>query len=116
MTTSATRKPIYPPNWKELAKACKDAAGWRCEWCRVKHGDVRRNIKGQLYSVILTVHHPDGNTSDPNARLIALCPACHLRDDAPMHAKHAQETRNRNQREAMLDAGQLLLLQDEVQL
>jgi len=21
----------YPPNWKEIAKAVKDEAGWRCD-------------------------------------------------------------------------------------
>ena len=112
MTTSATRKLSYPPNWKEIAKACKDAANWQCEWCQVKHGDIRTNIKGKLYPVILTVHHPDGDTDNPNAQLIALCQACHLRDDAPMHARHARETLKRKSQEAMIAAGQIPLLEE----
>ncbi len=39
------RKHLYPPNWKQLARDCKEAAGWRCERCHIRHGSRRRKSK-----------------------------------------------------------------------
>lgn len=62
----------YPPDWKEIAQATKDAAGWRCVRCGHKHDPAS--------GYTLTVHHL---TMDPaNNRwwnLAALCQRCHLR-------------------------------------
>ena len=30
-------KALYPPNWKEIARAAKTRAGWKCEQCGVPH-------------------------------------------------------------------------------
>lgn len=104
---ASRRKLKYPPNWKEMARGCKERAGWCCEWCGSAHGMERIGARGKPYKVILTVHHPDGDTENPDARIIALCQACHLRDDALMHAKHAKETRYRKIREQAVASGQL---------
>ena len=61
----------YPENWGFLAKAAKDAAGWRCVRCGKPHS--REGWR------ILTVHHLDGDKS--NCRwwnLAPLCQRCHL--------------------------------------
>jgi hypothetical protein len=29
----------YPANWKDLSAAVKDAQGWRCGFCNLKHGE-----------------------------------------------------------------------------
>lgn len=61
----------YPPNWREIATAVKDAAGWRCIRCDRAH-DVPSGY-------MLTVHHLDGDKG--NCRwwnLLALCQRCHL--------------------------------------
>ena len=61
----------YPDNWTEIARAVKDAAGWRCVRCGHQH-DPKNGY-------CLTVHHLD---LDPqNCRwwnLPALCQRCHL--------------------------------------
>ena len=31
------RKRRYPKNWKQLAFACKERAGWQCEECHEEH-------------------------------------------------------------------------------
>lgn len=35
----------YPPEWRSIAYGRKEAAGWRCEWCKVRHGImIRRSL------------------------------------------------------------------------
>lgn len=61
----------YPPNWKEIAKQVKDAAGWRCVRCDHPH-DVKAGY-------CLMVHHLDANKSNCEWwNLTALCQRCHL--------------------------------------
>jgi 5-methylcytosine-specific restriction endonuclease McrA len=61
----------YPSDWRDIAVAVKDAAGWCCVRCGAPNSrDGWR---------ILTVHHLDGDKS--NCRwwnLAALCQRCHL--------------------------------------
>lgn len=69
-----TRKSVggdYPPNWKEIATATKEAACWKCIRCG--HGHDPK------HGYTLTVHHLDMNPA--NCRwwnLAALCQKCHL--------------------------------------
>lgn len=68
---AVTPRGKYPANWQEIARAVKDAAGWRCVRCAKPHTRVGWHI--------LTVHHLDGDKS--NCRwwnLVALCQRCHL--------------------------------------
>lgn len=65
----------YPDNWREVAQAIKDLAGWHCEKCGHHHNPRAGYMLG--------VHHIDGdkgNNLDTN--LIALCQRCHLRAQA----------------------------------
>lgn len=61
----------YPDNWNEIAKAVKDAAGWRCVRCGHRH-DIDAGY-------MLTVHHLD--LSPANCawwNCVSLCQKCHL--------------------------------------
>lgn len=61
----------YPPNWDEIAKAVKDAAGWKCARCGKLHDPAN--------GYTLTVHHLD--LSPENCawwNIPALCQRCHL--------------------------------------
>lgn len=61
----------YPPDWKALATACKEAAGWQCVRCEHPHDPAA--------GYCLTVHHLDGQKG--NCRwhnMAALCQRCHL--------------------------------------
>lgn len=61
----------YPPNWKEIANAVKDAAGWRCIRCGHPH-DPKTGY-------CLTVHHLDIDPSNCAWwNIPALCQRCHL--------------------------------------
>lgn len=65
----------YPPNWKEIAHAVKQAAGWKCVRCQHPHDTPAGYMLG--------VHHLD--LSPANCRwwnLAALCQRCHLRIQA----------------------------------
>jgi len=65
----------YPIDWDTTARGVKEAAGWKCEACGMPHmGD------GTIGSC-LTVHHPDRDPENENARLNALCARCHLKDE-----------------------------------
>lgn len=61
----------YPPNWRELARAIKEQAGWRCVRCDHPHDPATGHT--------LTVHHLDLNPAN-NAwwNTPALCQRCHL--------------------------------------
>ena len=106
---SKTRKLTYPENWAELARAAKERARWKCEWCGIAQGTEVIWAKGKPYRIMLTVHHPNNDTANPDAVLVALCQPCHLRDDAAMHAQHAQETLRRKRYDEALEAGQVSL-------
>lgn len=61
----------YPPDWHEIARAVKEAAGWCCVRCGHEHAPRLGRT--------LTVHHLDCDKS--NCRwwnLAALDQACHL--------------------------------------
>lgn len=60
----------YPPNWKEIATAVKEAAGWKCEACQNPHGKS---------PYVLTVDHLNHDPENEDAVLMALCQRCHLR-------------------------------------
>jgi hypothetical protein len=61
----------YPDNWKDIAQAVKDAAGWKCVRCGHRHE--------QETGYVLTVHHLDINPANCAWwNIPALCQRCHL--------------------------------------
>lgn len=83
-------KKRYPKDWKRIAYAIKEKAGWKCEFCGKQCRrpgepfDTHRNT--------LTVAHMNHTPEDMRPEnLKALCAPCHLRYDA----KHHAETRRR---------------------
>ena len=73
---------LYPANWDELAWACKERAGWRCEGCGIAQGaEVVSERTGVVYEVKLAAAHLDHDPWNADARLAALCPSCHARYD-----------------------------------
>lgn len=65
----------YPPNWREIATAIKEAHGWACIRCGHPHEPAA--------GYCLTVHHADLDPS--NCRwwnLLCLCQRCHLQIQA----------------------------------
>lgn len=89
----------YPANWPELARKCKELAGWRCEHCRVKQRAWRKSKRtGRRYRVYLQaahVNHLDRASSD--AELICLCFRCHARYDY-QHCQRLADIRLNNLR------------------
>lgn len=71
----------YPRGWRKLARACKEAAGWKCQHCGCPHGRRRKSpYSGNWYRVRLAAAHlhEAGNGPDnPAPRLLALCERCH---------------------------------------
>ena len=100
----------YPKNWKAVVAYIRDRAQGRCEcvgecrlhpWgrCVERLGHKARFAKGKI---VLTTAHLNAAggpcACDPlcgNAEhLKHMCARCHLRYDAPMHAKNARATRD----------------------
>jgi len=109
-------KPLYPPDWKQISEARKEAANWQCERCKAAHWRpyTRRRPKGiyaapdrhnryqlieaeiedltdteasHLSRIVLTTAHLDHNPANcESANLAVLCQACHLQHDRPHHA------------------------------
>lgn len=64
-------KGTYPPNWKEIAAAVKEEAGWKCARCGRDHSPAT--------GYTLTVHHLDLDPSNCAwYNLAPLCQRCHL--------------------------------------
>jgi hypothetical protein len=73
---------LYPDNWEELAWACKERAGWRCEHCGIEHLAQAVNERTGVISIVyLVAAHLDHDPWNPYPRLAALCPSCHGRYD-----------------------------------
>lgn len=73
---------LYPTNWDEVARACKEHAGWRCEFCGIAQGtEVVSERTGVVYTIYLAAAHLDHDPWNPEPRLAALCPSCHARYD-----------------------------------
>jgi len=77
----------YPEDWKTRAKAVKEAAGWRCEECGIGH------MEDGTMGSCLTVHHPDRDPANDDARLVALCARCHFKRTAICAARIGIKTR-----------------------
>lgn len=61
----------YPPDWPDIARAVKDAAGWRCVRCGHPHDRASGHV--------LTVHHLNLDKADCRWwNVVALCQRCHL--------------------------------------
>ena len=104
----------YPPNWEELAWACKELAGWKCKECGAKDGDVKiGTVKGREYTIVIAACHLDHDPENPNPRLIALCQACHLRLDGMQHGKTRKRRRHERIRSEQVLAGQLTMWEDK---
>lgn len=73
----------YPANWTEIATACKQRAGWKCEHCRVKHRAWRKSKRtGRRYRVYLQAAHKNHlERANDQAELLCLCFTCHARYD-----------------------------------
>lgn len=109
------RREAYPPDWNQIALAVKEAAGWICRDCGMQCR--RPGEPFDTHKRTMSVHHlgaprDDGSPGDPHDKmdtrpcnLLALCAACHLRRDLPIHMQHAAETRRRKK----IAAGQLEL-------
>lgn len=105
-------KTRYPANWDAVALRIKVAADWICQDCNMQ---CRR--PGEAFDThrrTMSVHHlgaarDDGSPGDPHDKqdirpvnLLALCSACHLRRDLPIHVANAARTR----RQKRIAAGQ----------
>lgn len=73
------RKHLYPPNWKQLATACKERAEWQCQRCHIQQGATRTSQRtGKPYRVWLHAAHVHfQDTLNPHPALRCLCPTCH---------------------------------------
>lgn len=78
---------LYPENWRTYANAYKDKIDWKCEECSIGH------MEDGTMGSCLTVHHPDRDPENPEARLEGLCARCHLAAERRLR----REERNKDQ-------------------
>ena len=98
------KRDLYPADWEAIALAVKAASDWRCEECGQQCR--RPGEKFDTHTRTLTTAHLNHVPSDCRPEnLKAMCAPCHLRYDAPHHAKNAAETRLRGK--AIADARQI---------
>jgi hypothetical protein len=71
----------YPANWKDLATACKQRVGWRCEECGATEH--------------LGAAHVNHDPENPNPELRCLCWPCHRRYDVATGANHPGKNQRR---------------------
>jgi hypothetical protein len=99
----------YPANWADLAAQAKDAAGWACAGCGVRHGALAVSRRNRLYRVIVSACHLDHDPDNPTPRLAVYCQACHLRYDAFQRWR----SRRAHEREQVVEAGQLAWMPED---
>ena len=70
----------YPANWSQLARECKERAGWCCEKCGIPHGTLKRSLwTGKVWPVYLQAAHIHHDRENDKPELAATCPSCHWR-------------------------------------
>ena len=62
----------YPAEWSAMREHALAVADHRCQGCGCTHREDGTT------STHLTVHHPDRDPENPDARLTVLCAGCHL--------------------------------------
>ena len=72
----------YPDHWECMAAHAIARAGRRCQGCGCAHRE------DGTAGTILTVHHPDRDPENAEARLTVLCARCHLSVEA--HARRRE--------------------------
>jgi hypothetical protein len=95
----------YPPDWKKIAKAVKEAAGWKCappepglpgcgKQCRTPDVPFRKGHPTRGHKFTLTVAHLNHDPMDCRPEnLRPLCAPCHIRYDARMKADKLKSRR-----------------------
>src|SRR5207248_2499050 len=79
---NSERRKQYPDNWDDLSWQCKERAGWKCEFCHVRHGRKRKSKRtGKRYPVYLHAAHAHHDLGNPTPVLLCLCPTCHGKYD-----------------------------------
>ena len=94
----------YPDDWKDIAKAVKEAAGWKCEKCGKQcrfPGDEFDTHRRTL--TVAHINHVENDCRPEN--LVALCPACHFQYDGYRKAMQrlAKKRIKRSEQETLFD-------------
>src|SRR5882724_9126690 len=79
MTLLMNNRRNYPKDWKKKALECKNAAGWKCEKCKIEQGTLCISWAGNERNVYMVAAHPNHDPQNPNAELVCVCPRCHWR-------------------------------------
>lgn len=100
-------KGVYPDRqrWDELKTACKERAGWQCEYiypnkkrCSMREDEIRKSKRrpGRPYGVHLHSAHLDNkNPSDPEPELVCLWPKHHMQMGRQAELREKLSTRRR---------------------
>jgi hypothetical protein len=102
-------KDDYHPNFPERALARKKRVKYTCEHCGIRQGEELINAYGKPYKAVMSAAHVNHDPRNGRAKLIILCQRCHLRYDAPEHAKKQRRTIHRKKRDIAISNGQLEL-------
>ena len=69
---------LYPDNWAEISRRCRELANYTCQHCGVVQGTVRISRRGNPYKVVVQAAHKDHSArARTDADLLCLCFTCH---------------------------------------
>jgi hypothetical protein len=91
--------PEYPPEWPEMRERAKNKAGFVCQLCGFV-GTPSGAKKGSKKKI--DAAHVDHDSTNPEARIIAICSWCHMFWDCKLHRESMHKTQRRR---ARLDLG-----------
>lgn len=106
----------YPDKrrWNELKTACKERAGWQCEYvypngkrCGMREDEIRKSKRrrGRPYVVHLHAAHLDNkDPSNPEPELVCLCPRHHMQMDRQVERCERLSQRRRGYQITTTDA------------
>jgi len=84
-------KKKYAANWQKRRREYLIGIHYTCEHCGVRRDQVVVNRHGKMDGAGIQVHHPNGDTENPDAILIALCESCHQKDEWRMRRREDRE-------------------------
>ena len=98
------RRKLYPRHWEQLAIQCKEQAGWKCEFCRIRNGAERISKRtGEPYTVYLHAAHKNHDIGNPKPKLLCLCPTCHGKYDYRHRIRQQQINQERLKHQLLLE-------------
>lgn len=92
----------YPKNWKEIRERILKRANNCCEMCGIANYAIKQTTGTKVVLTIAHLDHDKHNCEVKDERLKALCQACHLNYDMPIHKENRKKNIEKKKKQIKL--------------